>query len=519
MDWSSEHVLDFSPALHRHGLRWSKKSFLLWPVRIWRVVTPQISILKLNILQRAILRFHLAGFIRHDEVGKLLGIEPQLVAYVAGELKQKGFVNEHDQVTDTGEKCLDENQMICNMRVGWIFQDTFTGRILPRFVTRLNIANIESDDNGRPWVLSGSKGSPRRDQAFIVRHGDAPIIQPTPHDIMDASRRHSRHEQRAQRTENTLAPISTDMIGNVSLISEYPENYHLLTFIYVPENPDYEDEPWYVADPFGFGASPTLREQFIRQKERAPEGLREFMDRITGEHLAKQRDSWREMQTFLRSDAQVKVMDLIPLELAARDSAVREKLELAYVDLLTAEHLVQERVEAEYNIDAAYLRLRQCLEKILELISEIAPPGDAWRKLFEGNRWLPKDATENIMQRCAEAIGCKTTLPKAISSVTPNKVKTVCQYVNSSNLRPLCAALVLASTDVKHHPFRLIISSNHMWLNQVDCIAEIAGSEVHGNNQGRTLENLRSDVFVTTQLCVTALTAINNSADIEVKNG
>lgn len=512
MDWSSEHVLDFGPTLHRKGLRWLKKSYLLWPVRIWRVVTPEISSRKLNILQRAILRFHIAGFIRYEETGKLLGIEPQLVAYVSRELKQIGFVNDQDQVTDSGEKYLDENQLIGDMRVGWIFQDSFTGRILPRFVTKLNIANVESDDNGRPWVLSGSKGSPRRDQAFFLSHGDAPIIQPTPHDIMDASRRHSRHERRAKRTENTLDPISTDVIGNVSLISEYPENYHLLSFIYVPENPEYEDEPWYVADPFGFGASPTLREQFIRQKERSPDGLREFMDRITGEHLAKQRDYWREMQTFLRSDAQIKVMDLIPLELAGRDSAVREKLELAYVDLLSAEHLVQERVEAEYNIDAAYLRLRQSLENVLELISVIAPPSDAWRKLFEGNRWLPKDATEKIMQRCAEAIGCMTALPKAICSVTPNKVKSVCQYVNSSNLRPLCAAFVLAATDVKHHPFRLIITSNHMWLNQVDRIAEIAGSEVHGKKQGRTLENLRLDVSATAQLCVTALTAINNTA-------
>jgi hypothetical protein len=51
-----------------------------------------------------------------------------------------------------------------------------------------------------------------------------------------------------------------------------------------------------------------------------------------------------------------------------------------------------------------------------------------------------------------------------------------------------------------------------MWLNQVDRIAEIAGSEVHGKKQGRTLENLRLDVSATAQLCVTALTAINNTA-------
>lgn len=514
MDWSSEHVLDFGPALHRKGLRWSKKNYLLWPVRIWRVVTPEISSLELNILQRAILRFHLAGLTTYEEAGNLLGIEPQLVAYVAGELKEIGFLDKHDHVTESGEKYLDENQMIGAMRVGWIFQDTFTGRILPRFVTKLNIANVEADANGRPWVLSGSKGSPRRDQAFIVRHGDAPIIQPTPHDIMDASRRHSRHERRAKRTDSTLDPISTDVIGNVSLISEYPENYHLLTFIYVPENPEYEDEPWYVADPYGFGASPTLREQFVKLKEKAPDGLREFMDRITGEHLARQRDYWREMQTYLRADAQAKVMDLIKLDLAGRDSALREKLELAYVDLLTTEHLVQERVEAEYNIDAAYLRLRQCLEKLLEMISEIAPPGDAWRKLFEGSRWLPKDATENIVQKCADTIGCKNSLPKAISGVTPNKVKSVCQYVNSSNIRPLCAALILASTDNKHHPLRSIISLNNMWLTQVDRIAEIAGSEVHGKIQGLTLENLRLDVSATAQLCVTALTAINNSVNI-----
>ena len=391
----------------------------------------------------------------------------------------------------------------------------FTGRILPRFVTKLNNANVEADANGRPWFLSGSKGSPRRDQAFIVRHGDAPIIQPTPHDILDASRRHSRHERRAKHTDNTLTPISTDVIDSVSLISEYPENYHLLTFIYVPENLEYEDEPWYVADPFGFGASPTLREKFIKLKEKAPDGLREFMDRITGEHLARQRDYWREMQAYLRDEAQAKVMDLIKLDLAGRDSALREKLELAYCDLLTTEHLVQERVEVEYNIDTAYLRLRQCLEKLLEMIAEVAPPGNAWRKLFEDNRSLPKDMTKNIIQKCADTIGCKNSLPKAISGVMPNKVKLACQRTKDSNIRPLCAALILASTDSKHHPLRFIISLNNMWLTQVDRIADIAGSEVHGKNQGRTLENLRLDVSATAQLCVTVLTAINSSVNLE----
>lgn len=509
MDWSAENVLDFGPALHRRGLRWSKKSNVLWPVRAWRVVTPQLSERKLNILQRAVLRFHVAGFSSYEETGELLGVEPQLVAYVTEELKQMDLVDTREQVTINGERMLEDNLSMGDTSVGWVFQDSFTGRFLPRFVKELKIANVEAGDDGRAWVLSGSKGSPRRDPAFVVRGGNTPVIQPTPNEIIDASRRHERHGRRADRMDHDLVPTMTEKVHHVSLISEYPENYHLLTYIYVPESPEYEDEPWYVADPFGFGASPSLKEAFEKQIDNAPEGLRDLLGRMTGEYLAHQRDSWREMQTLLRSDAHEKIKGLLPMEITDRDSSIREKLELAYVDLLSAEYQHQERGDAEVNIDAAYLRLRQSIEKSLEALLEMAPPGETWRKLFEGNSLLPRNVTERIIHTCAETLGCSLPLPNAILGAAPN-VKKVCLYKNSSNLRPMCAAFILAATDHDDHPFRRLIKVSPSWIQDVNQIASIAGGEVHGKYQGLDLKDLRKDVEVTVKLCCDVLTAINN---------
>ena len=132
MDWSPERVLNFGPVTHRRGLRWQKRTNLLWPVHAWQVVTPETKDSQLNLLQRAVLRFQMAGMRDASGIGALLGIDGELVLLVVAELRQMNLLTGSGAVSDGGARLLDESeQAIGETRVGWVFQDTWTGRLFP----------------------------------------------------------------------------------------------------------------------------------------------------------------------------------------------------------------------------------------------------------------------------------------------------------------------------------------------------------------------------------------------------
>ena len=518
MDWSPERVLDFGPETHRRGLRCARRTNLLWPVYGWRVVTPEPQDRPLNVLQRAVLRFQLTGLREHAKVGKYLGVDPELVAFVAQELHQMNLISASGAITDRGKRILNEAELdVSDMRVGWVFQDTWSGRLLPLFVGKLQHAEIEADDEGRAWVRGGSKGAPRKDWAFVVRQGTALALPPQPMEVIEAARRHKRQEKRLQRTGLDYEAISAEAVQQVSLIAEEPELFHLLTFAYVPEDTEQEEEPWYVADPFGFGASTGLREQLESLRNGSEGGLREVLDRLTGEHLAKQREAWFAMQEIIREEARNRVARLWPLGTAANDDRVRSRILLAFEEIT---RLSQEEIagrEVDDRIDGAYLKLRQAIEQALQIVRDESPPRDAWRKLYYGERWMPKDAIHRTVANCAATIGFQPPTSSALLTPNPGKVRAACMRADSSNLRPLCIALVLAAADDPSHPFRRLAVIAPTWLTEVDSIADAAGAEVHVAPGKRGVVDLGQNAASVVRLCEQLLTAVFDGSGTRVE--
>jgi hypothetical protein len=510
MDWSPDRVLNFGPVTHRWGLRWARRTNLLWPVYAWRVVTPVPHERPLNVLQRAVLRLQLTGTREHVKVAAFLGVEPELVAFVAEELKQMDLADASGTITDRGRRLLDESEFgVGDMRVGWVFQDTRNGRLVPRFVTTLEHADVEADDECRAWVLAGSKGSPRKDWAFVIRQGDAATIPPQPLEVLEAAVRHRRQERRLRRTGLDLEAIPAEAVQQVSLVANEPEPFHLLTFAYVPENIERENEPWYVADPFGFGASTGLREQLQALRDEAQGGLRDVLDRMTGEHDARQRDAWLAMQGIICEAARRDVSRLWPLSDAAQEDRVRGRIVLAFEELLRLE---QEEEgggrEVRDRVDGAYLKLRQALEQVLQLLRDARPPRDGWRKLYQGERWLPKDAVQRVVLACATATGFKAPTSSALLTPNPGKVRAACARADTSSLRPLCVALVLAASDDASHPLRRLAAVAPNWLSELDAIAGAAGAEVHDAIGRRSLKDLRQDAEGVIRLCEQLVTVL-----------
>lgn len=509
MDWSPEGVLDYRARTHRRDLRWRQKRQILWPAWAWRVVAPDIVERKLNPLQRLILRLHIAGCREDREAALLVKLEAELVAYIVKELMAMGLLDAQRAPTERAARFLEESELdVTELRVGWVFQDSHSGRLFPRFVDSLPLAICEPDAEGRPVITAGSKGRPFSAGAFVVPPGRASVIAPTPRDILDASRRHRRHIKLHRRAGIEAGVEAPAVLEQISLVSDRPERVHLLTFIYVPEEAD-EELPWYVADPFGFGASPELRETVEQLRLTAKGGFRDLLDGITGAALEQHRDHWAQMQLLLRDEARRRVNEALPRGGFAADEPVRDAMEQAFLELARLEQADQAGRLAVRDLDAAYLRLRQAIEAGLVLCHERHPPRDAWLKI-DG---LPKNASRTTIAQCAVRLGFRPDdVPRAVANAAPGQVQWVCTSEPAGRVRPTVAAFLLAAVDTPAHPMREIAARHPSWLSDLDYVAESAGGQVHAGKANRGLESLSDDVKVCVHVLRTLLLALGTIA-------
>ena len=504
MDWSSDAVLDFAPRNHCRYLSGSKR-LLLWPAWGWRVVAPEVKDRKLNPLQRVVLRLHVAGCRRFVESGALLGLDPELVAYVAQELVGMGLLENDGAPTQRAGRFLEEAEVdVGDLRVGWVFQNAVSGQLFPRFVSELPLATVDADESGYPQVTSGTKGNPFTTRAFIVPSSSHPGAAPTPREILDAARRHRRHAKRHRRAQIDVGVEAMTGVDQVSLISDRAEQVHLLTFAYVPES-ESEELPWYVAEPFGFGASLDLRARLETIRVDAVGPLRNYLDDITGAAKAQHRDAWNQMQTLLRDEARLQVDRSLPRGQFAADEVVRKALEEVFLELARLEQAEEVGRVSTRALDTAYLRLRQAVESGLTLCHTRHPPGQVWQKLYGRRGPLPRDPSMTIIERCAAAVGFPAdAVPGSVLRAKPGQVQWACRG-DAGRIRPTAAALVLAACDEPLHPLRHIAAQHPRWLMDVDHVADAAGGQVHAAaGERRGLNTMREDV----QVCVAVLKSL-----------
>jgi len=434
----------------------------------------------------------MAGQRRFNDIAKNMGLEPELIAFVVDQLRTKSALDEKGRPTERGLRFLEDSEVDPDdLVVGWVFRDPRSRRLLPRFVTELQLATVEADLKGRPVLVSGSKGRPFRAGAFVVPDERGGLgAAPSPSEVLDAVRRHRRHVKRAKRSRTEFGVDAPASVHQVSLISSQPDKVHLLTFVYVPESED-EEEPWFVADPFGFGASPQLREQLERLRtETSGSTLGQILDDITGEAMEGRRESWIQMLQLLEDQARTDVARLFPDTGVQGQGEVRDKLEKARLDSLRLEsaRASGSRLLAA-DIDAVYLRLRQAIEAGLKLVFDYHPTGESWTKV----RHLNRDAVREVVSACASATGFDgNRLPNPVRRAKAGSI-IYSSREGGGNVRPALAALLLHAADQPSHPLRRVAATDGDWLVRIDGLAARAGGEVHGSPKGLTLEHVKAD--------------------------
>ncbi len=298
-------VLHFKPRGHVKNPR-NEREYILWPAWAYRVVAPEVRDRKINVLEKAVLGLCRAGVTIAQEIAPKIHIHPDLAVHIIIGLQQKGFIGYDGLPTQKGIEVLQEETLEDHKLItGYVFQEPWELSLWPRFVEKLNYADLEFRDNGFPDLVFGSAGKPWYQRAYMqFPETNAAPREPGPAEILRATRQHRRDLRNAssfqQWEEDVLDDVGFVPPERISIVDEYPGPVFLTTYLYLPK--DSEDIDWYVCDPFGLGHSPFLRRLIEKQIPQA-RGLFESIQRLLGRSLHNNFDGYEAMQQELKSQA------------------------------------------------------------------------------------------------------------------------------------------------------------------------------------------------------------------------
>jgi hypothetical protein len=438
---------------------WEAANWLLWPVLAWRVVAPRPRPRRLNLFERAILGLRRSGETHAESIAERLLIDRDLAAHISLELQGMDCLDARGMLTERGQRMLkeDESEAI-EQTVGWIFTDPFSGDVWPRFhAGELPYAETELNERGRPVLLSGSVGNPRRNRAFaVLPWPNEPIreSQPRAEDVLRAVRAHRRQHAWEEEPEVADAPS----LQRVSFVSDDP-TAHLLALRAWPD----EARDWHVDDPFGLGESAKLR-RWLEARFTTQPALRDWV--------------------VPPPDGDLVSADLKSLAVRAAWD-VEARIPLANKEGLFERLVAMQRALLETGLpdcpddkwDDVTVKAQRAVERMLHDLRESHPP----------RAMLAQDVALNelLLNDLAKTAGFHTPLPPSLARVRHGKVQNAAQYGGGS-LRPLLVLALLSTAGLDQHPLRRAAAEAPDLLHRLDAVATVRDSSAHEGSGERT---------------------------------
>ncbi|MEG4501865.1 hypothetical protein QUB05_32385 [Microcoleus sp. F10-C6] len=461
--------------------RWSQLKYLLYPVRMYRVVAPRVSSRKVNILEKAVLGMCRAGITEAAKIGHHLDIGKDLTALIISQLADRYYVDSRGNLTQKGQKVLeDETSIAQDVTAGFIFQDPWTGDLFPRFVEREEYAEVRFNSGSLELIL-GTTGKPNYQRLFMPPQVKNTIErQPSPTEIIQAVEKHERTLKNVIRSkedddDDTWAYEKLPTLDRVSFIDDEPTDLWLATCIYVPEDSS-SANVWNVCDPFGLGDSPWLLHKLEKhRKNQTIQGLEKWLLNMLGDQRKEQFNNLDDWLTRADGEACLQVEDKLT-------PAIRKWEEL-FDDLVALERLY---IEAEEVTDCKILlgklediltKSQKVAERLLKMLQQDYPTKGKADRLSDR-----RELNRQPLNDYAENAGFKQPLPPGLLSVDRNSIRKAADYGNGS-LRALILATLLATPDNSPHPLRLAAQQYPDLLHLLDELAEKRNAAAHSSNQ------------------------------------
>lgn len=472
-------VLDFGPRGHVDPGGWGDRVYILWPVWKYQVVAPSPETRVINVFQKAMLGLCRAGVRTATDAARDLELDPQLAAFIANELQERGLVDTRWAPTAEGLEILEaESYTAGELKTGFVFRDAFSGALWPRYVERLGYAAIEGSVPGDRSLLFGAKGDRFRVAPVeVLPSGEEPPPAPTAPQVVEAALSHRRAANRRLAVahidggEGGPSAAPPELVRRVFVSREPPELVALVTFAYCPSTGGRPGE-WFVADPFGLGAGPSIRAG-VEARLAANARLRQRIERLVGSDLAKGADDLARFRDDARRAARERVVAALTAD-ACSGSAYDHLVDMEF-HRVQAEALGGRSDESENRYAA--LAARMALEGAFADLKRQFPLTGIWKLVAPYGQRADRALTERVYADIAGRLGLR--LPTAFQRIPVGQLRSVCDYDDAWRLRPAAMAATLAASCREDHPMRGAALARPTLLEDVDFIADVAGDVVH----------------------------------------
>jgi hypothetical protein len=497
-------ILDLGPRPHER-IPIGEREYVLWPALAYRVVAPDNNANELNFLQHAVLGLCGAGCRSAELIANHLHIHPQLALLILEELQLRALIDRDGKTGRNGKASQGrETSRPDRMIAGWVFQDPWSGELWPRFASKLNYCQTESEDDSFAHLIFGSTGKPWQRRAFKqMPPPECAWPQPTSLQVLRVADLHRRALKRTQDTEEAIDeefsnPASTTSISRISLIEPGPRPVFLMTFLYTPHTKTATTD-WYVCEPFGFSPSAKFR-RAVEARLGDSRGLTATLERLLRKSVHEDWDGYRAWRERLRATAELRVE--LHLTIEARTLT-------AYEHLVEMEMALEEAAEdtSEYAMRRIGIACRSVLEAVFQDVAMRHP----LRGISDGlySRGVPINERGYLWdryRRAAATVGFGGQLPQALLNVKPQHIRSVAEYNNGWRLRAAIVATLLLAARSENHPLRSAAQMVPNLLVELDAVASLSGEAAHSGDSEHTLEELRSAVGKV-YTAVTALTS------------
>ncbi|PTA66920.1 hypothetical protein [Deinococcus arcticus] len=436
---------------------------LLWPVLAYRVgvpVSPRAE--QLDLFQRAVFGVLLHGINDPQQIADILNLHPDLVRIVKSFLVDRDLIDQDDIVKPDAERRYREARSDLGQRAdgfttGYVFQDPFSGLLLPRLVETLETADFTVQESGFPELHRGERVF-RPYVEFLPAERPAP---PHATDVMrafEASRKAQKGRWETDDDEEGAQARFLNRVKRVNFIEREPEVMYLSTFIF-----GHGLSGWEVADPFGLPTSPLTA--LAHRRLTTSKHLRTFVQHLSEERGAAdtQHDPFEEALASLQHEFGPQVDDH-PLLQPLLDT------ELAVTEFRAAPGNQRPR-RARQALGA----IRALAEHLLREVRSRHSAAGAERQMID------RDALYNLrrIEAAADALSFTLPLPATLTSVKATDVYWMANREQSGKLRPLLVSLLLSAGARPDHPFHAAARSAPDFLQQFDEMLGWCGEAAH----------------------------------------
>ncbi len=507
---SDASILNFGPKTAR---RWSEHQYLLFPALAYRVTAPRIRNRRLNPLQKAVAMLVRTGLLEANEIGPKLDIHEDLAFLILCELKQSGYIT-HTGLSESGREALQSDSVLSYEWVsGFVFQNPWTGKLLPRFVEDLNLCE-HSYDKSRVTLHLGTEGKPYDTRpVWLDFPSETQVSPPTAEDVLHAIQRQSRQKKTGQKSPyedegselEIVAEISGAKVEQITEIDPKVRYVYLTTIIYLADKLEADHEgrkappEWFVGDPFGHAEIPELYAT-VRECSETEASLKKSIDRML------QRAGYRPGYEGLREWEERATEDAKRSIHRAFTSSI-DGFEGVSKELVAFEAKYIMALDLPERSDGLPRELLKVLESVFIWCIKSYPPAEIWKRVFFEDRnrrtgkmdWFPlkyKSDYQEAYRYAAKELGLNPT--QRFLNTKPSHIRSVVEFDHHSKLTASICGQIMYAAEVEKHPLRRVAEENPNLLELIDAITSTGGQAGHAGGTKVTLEEckeLRSDCF------------------------